>query len=41
MKPYDDKAVSDTQASHMKIMTSTWTRSAGDVKERRGSGEEA
>jgi hypothetical protein len=42
MKPYDDKAVSDTQTSRMKLMTLTWTRSDVDVEEeRRGSRGEA
>jgi hypothetical protein len=41
MKPCDNKAVSDTQTSHMKVMTFTWTRSEGDVEEEgRGSGKE-
>jgi hypothetical protein len=42
MKPCDNKAVSVTQTSHMKVMTFTWTRSVGNVEEeRRGSREEA
>jgi len=42
MKSCDDRAISVTQTSHMKVMTFTWTRSEGDVEEkRRGSREEA
>jgi hypothetical protein len=42
MKPYDDKAIFDTQTSRMKLITLTWTRSDVDVEEeRRGSKREA
>jgi hypothetical protein len=36
MKALDVKAVSDTQTSHMKVMTFTWTSSKVELEEERG-----